>query len=202
MARTAVYNPGLEPLILPYPLRGAVMPGERAVADVELADFITYTSAQFALYVDAQSTAEAATLPTPDTTTGTEVLAALAAVSASVNVNNQKITNLAAASGNGEAVRYQDVVRATGNQTGLTGTKSWDAAHTFNGGLVIATVPAKDFTGTVAAILALSSPQAGWAAFATNGRKPGEIIGNGTGQSCHYDGTAWRSDAEGSTIAA
>lgn len=202
MARTRLFNPSLDVLVLPYPMRGVVMPGEYEVADVELADFATYTSSAFVRYVGATETAEAATLPTPDTTTATEVLAALAAVSASINVNSQKITGLAAATGNGEATRYEQVVRTTGNQTTLTGTKSWEAAHTFSGGVVVNTVPLKDFTGTVTAILALTSPAPGMRAFATDGRKPGQGAASGTGQSCSYDGTAWRSDAEGTTIAA
>jgi len=55
---------------------------------------------------------------------------------------------------------------------------------------------------TVAAIGALSSPTAGEVAFASNGRKPGEGGGAGTGVPAYHDGTAWRSVCDGSALAA
>ena len=47
-----------------------------------------------------------------------------------------------------------------------------------------------------------TSPTAGAIAYASNGRKPTESAGNGTGMLVFFDGTAWRSVADGTTIAA
>jgi hypothetical protein len=47
-----------------------------------------------------------------------------------------------------------------------------------------------------------SSAGAGQVAFATNGRKPGQGAGSGTGMLVFYDGTAWISVSSGTTIAA
>ncbi len=55
---------------------------------------------------------------------------------------------------------------------------------------------------TVAAINALGSPTAGEQAYASDGRKPGEGGGAGTGVPAYYDGTAWRSVCDGTALAA
>ncbi|MFO0610681.1 MAG: hypothetical protein U0324_46395 [Polyangiales bacterium] len=60
----------------------------------------------------------------------------------------------------------------------------------------------RDSPLSVAAILALPSPAAGERAFASNGRKPGEGVGAGTGVPCFYDGGGWFSGCDGAALAA
>ena len=56
--------------------------------------------------------------------------------------------------------------------------------------------------GIAAAVNAIGSPVPGLHAFATNGRKPGEGAGAGTGVLAIYDGTAWVSCFSGAALAA
>jgi hypothetical protein len=63
----------------------------------------------------------------------------------------------------------------------------------------------KPYTGTVSQVTGgvfIVTATAGCLAFATNGRKPGESVGNGTGVLCVYDGTNWISCFDGTTLAA
>lgn len=61
---------------------------------------------------------------------------------------------------------------------------------------VLTTLP----TYTVAALPATASTSA--QAYASNGRKPAEGPGAGTGVQVFYDGVAWRSVCDGTTVAA
>ena len=63
----------------------------------------------------------------------------------------------------------------------------------------------RPYVGTVANVTGgvwIVSPSAGCLAFATNGRKPGEGAGAGTGVPCFYDGSGWRSCCDGAALAA
>lgn len=63
----------------------------------------------------------------------------------------------------------------------------------------------RPYVGTVAQVTGgvfLVSPTAGCQAFATNGRKPGEGSGAGTGVPAFYDGSGWRSGCDGTALAA
>jgi len=55
---------------------------------------------------------------------------------------------------------------------------------------------------TVAAINALAAPSEGEVAYASDGRKPGEGAGAGTGVPAFYDGAAWFSFCDGQALAA
>lgn len=59
------------------------------------------------------------------------------------------------------------------------------------------TAKLKSFT-----VATLPTGQAGWTAFASDGRKAGEGAGSGTGVLVFHDGTAWRAVDTGATVAA
>lgn len=115
-------------------------------------------------------------------------------------------------------LRVNGTVRFLGGAsfiTALSSSATADRAATFPdaSGVVVyeahpATLSAKTLSRsrkaslTVAAINALGSPAAGEEAYASDGRKPGEGGGSGTGVPAFYDGSGWRSACDGTALAA
>lgn len=128
---------------------------------------------------------------------------AAAALTASLAVNSQKITGLAAGTTAGDAVRYEQTVRTSGNQTGasgIAGDKDWSGAQTYTGGVAVTTTPSYPLRDTVANIALLAGVAAGAMAYATDGVKVGELPAGGTGTLAYYDGTAWRRVGDDTTL--
>lgn len=100
-------------------------------------------------------------------------------------------------------------------QTSLAGAATTDRTATFpdaDGVVVLAnnsqTLSAKTFSrcradpltvSQISAIVGMIAPEL---AYASDGRKPGEGGGSGTGVYAYYDGTAWRSMCDGAALAA
>lgn len=62
--------------------------------------------------------------------------------------------------------------------------------------------PVRFYSRTVAQLAGIASPADGDVVYVSNGRKPGEGSGVGTGVLARYNGTAWRSLLEDATVAA
>lgn len=105
-----------------------------------------------------------------------------------------------------------DVVRESGGGSALSvslkdaGSPTPAVRLTLSSAGRLATSEAiRPYVGTVAQVTGgvfIVSPTAGCQAFATNGRKPSEGAGAGTGVPCFYDGTGWRSGCDGTPLAA
>lgn len=138
--------------------------------------------------------------------TESDLRTAAAALTADLAVNSQKITGLAAATVAGDATRFEQVVRTTGNQTGasaIAGDKDWTGAALFSGGVSVTTAPSYPIRGTVAALNALVGVAAGAMGYATDGRKGAEGAGAGTGTMVYVDSTlAWVRVEDGTAVAA
>ncbi len=105
-----------------------------------------------------------------------------------------------------------DVVRESGGGSGLSvslkASGAPDAAELLtlsSAGRLTTAETIRPFRGTVAQITGgvfIVAPGPACIAFATNGRKPGESAGNGTGVPCFYDGSGWFSFCDGAALAA
>ncbi len=93
------------------------------------------------------------------------------------------------------ADRVFDFPDASGTVPLLEEAQTWTQRQTFNAGAVVV-------NGMVADVTAIAGPVAGMLAFATNGRKPGQGVGAGTGVLAVYDGAAWVSCFDGAALAA
>ena len=105
-----------------------------------------------------------------------------------------------------------DVVRESGGGSGLSvslkASGAPDAAELLtlsSAGRLTTAETIRPFRGTVAQITGgvfIVAPGPACIAFATNGRKPGESAGNGTGVPCFHDGSGWFSFCDGAALAA